>query len=376
MALVVLSGTGVAIEARAEDKAKVSSVMRANFEALMNLQPYIASDSKFRDPKNKDEIQRNLDAMAGLKHVFPEKMANQEPGLAVISTLFSDYLRDIQTSFKAGANGSYTRNQLRTMTGFCMSCHTRVGSDNSLDDLGKRVSSSDLTPFQKAEFFAATRQFDKALEAFERILTKTPSGELGLIEFGRAVRNVMSITIRVKKDPKATFHFLERISSRDDIPEYFQRYIAEWKKDVAKWMSEKKQPDSATAEELMKKAQALVDRAAKLQLFAVDPAGDVSYLRATNYIHEALQKSPKGKFRGEALYLLGTCYNALQDPLLWALDTLYFEACIREFPHTDVSKRCYKRYATKLYFGYSGSGGTFVPEDEIKKLGELRKLSE
>ena len=126
----------------------------------------------------------------------------------------------------------------------------------------------------------------------------------------------------------------------------------------------------------MAQAKTFVDQATKQQLFAADPAGDVNFLRATNYIHEALQKEPKGKFRGEALYLLGTCYDALQDPLLWALDSLYFEACIREFPHTAVSKKCYSRYASKLYFGYSGSGGTFVPQDELKKLSELGKLSQ
>jgi hypothetical protein len=49
---------------------------------------------------------------------------------------------------------------------------------------------------------------------------------------------------------------------------------------------------------------------------------------------------------------------------------------VRENPHTPLAKQCYQRYSTKLYFGYSGSGGTFVPGDELKKLGDLRKLSQ
>lgn len=362
--------------ARAENSADLKATMKKNFEALVNLQPFVADPAAFSDPKNRDEIQKNLDSISSLQHIFPQKMAEQEPGLAAISTLFSDYLKDVQKAFKAGANGSFARNQIRTMTGFCLSCHTRVSTNQNFADLQNKVETSALTDFQKAEFYAATRQFDKASQAFDKIISETPAGEFGYIELGRAVREALSVTVRVKQDSKATLSLLEKLSKREDIPDFFRRYVTEWKRDVTQWTQEKKRPKDMSASELMAKARSLVDQATKRQLFPVDPSGDVNFLRATNFIHEALQKEPKGKFRGEALYLLGSCYDALQDPLLWALDSLYFEACIREFPHTDISKKCYRRYASKLYFGYSGSGGTFVPEDEVKKLSDLRKLTQ
>jgi hypothetical protein len=152
------------------------------------------------------------------------------------------------------------------------------------------------------------------------------------------VREALSITVRVKQDAKATSELLEKLTRRDDLPDFFKRYAAEWKEDVAKWMQEKKRPKEMSSAELMAKAKALVDQAAKRQLFPVDPSGDVNYLRATNYIHEALQKEPKGKFRGEALYLLGGCYDSLQDPLLWALDSLYSKHVCASF-RTPISRR-------------------------------------
>ncbi|MBI3541993.1 MAG: hypothetical protein HY075_01780, partial [Deltaproteobacteria bacterium] len=277
---------------------------------------------------------------------------------------------------RTGANGSFVRNRIRTMAGFCLSCHTRVGTTQSFADADNKIEASALSEFQRAEFYAATRQFDRAIKAFDEFISRTPNGEFGYIELGRAVREALSLTIRVKQDPKATAALLEKLGAREDLPDFFHRYVAEWKSDVAKWKSEKKGPKDLTPGELMAKAQALIADAEKRQLFQVDPAGDVNFLRATSYLHEALQRDPKGKFRGEALYSLGVCYDSLQDPLLWALDSLYFEACVREFPHSEPAKKCYKRYASKLYFGYSGSGGTFIPEDELKKLGELRKLSQ
>lgn len=362
--------------ARAGETADTGEAMRKNFGALMALQPFIADPKAFSDAQNRSEIQKNLDSMTGLRHVFPKKMSEQEPGLAAVSTLFSDYLSEIQKSFKAGGSDSYLRNRLRTMTGLCLSCHTRVATDKNFVDPERKVESAPLTGFQRAEFYAATRQFDKAIEAFDKIISSAPSGELGYVEFIRAVRESLSITIRVKQDPKATSRILEKLARRKDAPDFFRRYVVGWKKDADQWAKEKKHPKQMPAPDLIEKAKTLIEHGANEQLFTVDPIGDVSYLRATSYIHEALQKEPGGKFRGEALYLLGNCYDALQDPLLWALDSLYFEACIREFPHSPIAKKCYGRYAAKLYFGYSGSGGTFVPEEETGKLSELRKLSE
>lgn len=372
----VAAVTLFSISSFAEERGELKATMKKNFDALMSLQEFVANPKAFSDPGNRDEIQKSLDSMSSLKHVFPQKMAEQEPGLAAISSLFSSYLKDVQGSFKAGASGNFVRNQIRTMTGFCLSCHTRVSTNQSFVDMASKVEASNLTAIEKAEFYAATRQFDKAIKAYDDLISKMEPGEFGHIELGRAVRQVLSITIRIKQDAKATFYILEKLASRDDIPEFFRRYITQWKADVTKWTQEKKRAKEMSAAELVEKAKSLIAEASKRQLFPVDPVGDVNFLRATNLLHEALQKDPKGKFRGEALYSLGSCYDALQDPLLWALDSLYFEACVREFPHSDVAKRCYRRYATKLYFGYSGSGGTFVPEDEIKKLSELRKLSQ
>ncbi len=358
-------------------KENLTSTMRKNFEALMNLQGFAADAKSFQDPDNRDEIQKNLDAMSDLKHVFATKANETEPGLAAISNLFNEYLENTQKSFKAGANGSYIRNQIRTMTGFCLSCHTRISSNFNFQDIHNKIEKSNkLNEFQKAEFYAATRQFDKAIPALEKILTASKLDEMDLFDFSRGTRDFLNIAIRVKQDPKLAFNLLDKLTKRKDLPEFFQRHLKEWKNDISGWMMEKDHPKKMDYDLAISKASTLVAKARKKQLFAVDPVGDVLYLRATNYIHEALQKDPKNKHRGEALYLLGICYDSLQDPLLWALDSLYFEACVRENPHTAVAKKCYQRYASKLYFGYSGSGGTAIPEDEIKKLTELRKIAE
>ncbi|NDD04385.1 MAG: hypothetical protein EB078_05730, partial [Proteobacteria bacterium] len=154
------------------------------------------------------------------------------------------------------------------------------------------------------------------------------------------------------------------------------RMADQWKKDAQHWLEDGDAKKKMSPEELIQKAQKLIERASSLQTFPADENGDISYLRASNYLHAALDDNPGSKLRVEALYLLGVAYSALQDPTVWDLDRLYFESCIREAPQTDLAKKCYRRYSDKIYMGYTGSAGTFIPEDEVKRLEELRKLAE
>ncbi|MGE4232383.1 MAG: hypothetical protein AB7F43_03555 [Bacteriovoracia bacterium] len=347
--------------------------MQKNFEALIKLQEYAADPKAFSNPANREDIQKHLDSIN--VHMFPKKLESTEPGLAAIASLFEAYVNDTREAFRSGAAGSFVRNQVRTMSGFCFQCHTRM-EGSKFQDPKKRIESLNVSNYNKALFLAATRQFDVAIKLFEKIIASTPNGELGMIELTNAARHVLSITVRVKQDPKETMKFLKKLSNRKDLPDFFVRSLSEWKKDVQGWQREKQKPSSLSESQLFALAKKTYAAGTKKQIFPADPSGDVSFLRTTNYIHQALAKNPKSKNRAEALYILGSCYDALQDPMLWGLDSMYFEACVREFPHSKTAKNCYERYAAKLYFGFTGSSGTFVPEDEQKKLKELRKLAE
>lgn len=355
-------------------RPEVDATMRGTFAALMELQPYLAQQTKFSDPANKDEILGKLAALSAVKHVFPKKMNSEEPGLSVIATLFGDYLADAERNFKQGAY-EYSRQRVRAITGFCFACHSRLGSEKVFEDSSKRIDESDLTSREKAEFFAATRQFDKALAQYDKVLDKAPDGELGYIEFTRGVRQALRVTVGAKNDPDATLHFLDKLSKRPGLSQSVKGDIESWRRDAQLWKNEKFDPKKLSAAALIKKAKSLVDRGLKAQAFPADEQGDISFLRATALLHLALEKNARHESRGEALYLLGVCSHALQDSLLWELDTLYWESCVREYPKTALATRCFKRYSEKILLGYTGSAGTQLPESELKKLTELRALT-
>jgi len=358
-----------------KERPEVKGAMQQMFTSLLNLQPFLASPEKFRNPKNAEIIRKDLKQLATFKHVFPKNMQAEEPGVFAISRMFHETIKDAEERFRTG-NYDYSRHRLRTVTAFCFNCHSRVASEQNFQDLQKRVESSQLTPFEKADVLAATRQFDKALKSYTDILAGVPNSHLSLVEYTRSLRRALSITVRVKQNPKETLELIDGVAKRKDLPEFIIRLAQQWRKDAQFWMDEKESKKKLSPEELIAKAQKLIERAEKLQSFPADENGDISYLRASNCLHEALDESPLSQSRGEALYLLGVSYAALQDPTVWDLDRLYFESCIRELPHTDLAKKCYHRYSEKIYMGYTGSAGTFIPEDEQKRLEDLRKLAE
>jgi hypothetical protein len=99
------------------------------------------------------------------------------------------------------------------------------------------------------------------------------------------------------------------------------------------------------------------------------------YLRASAVLHELLGLAPKGELASKALYLAGLTYDVLNDYGIKDFSGFYYRSCIRTTPHTELAKECYRRYEEGVYFGYTGSGGTYIPADVRARLNELELLS-
>ena len=69
---------------QAKERPEATGRMREVFNSLMNLQTYIVSEERFRDPKNRSVIEKDLKTLNQVKHAFPKKMLDEEPGLAEI----------------------------------------------------------------------------------------------------------------------------------------------------------------------------------------------------------------------------------------------------------------------------------------------------
>ena len=356
--------------------APTKFTMREAFESLVRLQTVASSSSALRDPKNAASISADLARFSSLNHTFPADPKNQEPATAALSSLFSQYAAETSRRFEARET-DVVGMRVRTLVGLCFTCHTRERAPVDFNDAQKRLDALGLTGLQRAQVLVATRQFDEALVEYTRLLDGAPSTERGLLEYARALQDAMALQVRVKDDAAGTLALLDKLGARADLPPFLKGNIAAWRKDVAAWKAEKFDAQKAKPEALFARAQTMMTKAnTGFGPFSMDERRDVIWLRASGYLNLALGKDPQLKSRGEALYLLGVCAGALRSPLWWDVDLLFFEACVRENPKTKVARRCFQQLSDRVYLGFTGSAGTFIPEDELARLTELRGLAE
>jgi tetratricopeptide (TPR) repeat protein len=349
--------------------------MREAFSALSHLLPLTSTRAALEDPKNAAAIVESLDTLAGLRHAFPDDPKAQEPATAALSAHFARYAQDTRRRFEARELETVGL-RVRTLTSLCFTCHSRERAPADFADVQHRLDGMTLAPLEKAQLLAATRQFDAALETYRGILDERPSNERALLEYARALQDTMAILVRVKDDAKATGALLDALVTREDLPPFMRSTIAAWRADVTAWQQERFDALEATPDALFRRAKELVQKADGRHILLADERHDVAYLRASGYLNLALGRNPALKTRGEALWLLGVCAGALKSPLLWDVDLLFFEACVREYPKTKLAKRCFQQFSDRVYLGYTGSSGTHLPDDELERLTELRALAE
>jgi hypothetical protein len=259
------------------------------------------------------------------------------------------------------------------MTGYCVACHTRSsGADYS--NQSTKGSVPGLKPFEQAEYFTSTRQFDRALGDYERIVEEAGKTAEYSPDWERAARTSLALAIRVKNDPDRALRIVERVIATHGAPCFLKEQASAWKESLLKWKAEV--PRSAQSEEgYYAEAIRLVSEAKALQKYPADRSADVLYLRASRTVHDQLRAFPDGKRLAEALYLAGLCYEVLDGLNLWDLHEVYYQACIQKAPHSVVARQCYRHYEESVYTGFSGSAGTSIPGDVKQKLNRLEFLS-
>ena len=138
---------------------EVKATMRGNFAALVALQPLLIRPTAFADPANAATLEQSLNLLSGVQHRPPRP---EEPMPNAIAGIFGEALNRARADLAAGRS-EQARMRLRGLTSLCLGCHARKPVAQDLHDLGKAGDAVRLPPVERAQFFAATRQFDAAL---------------------------------------------------------------------------------------------------------------------------------------------------------------------------------------------------------------------
>jgi cytochrome c553 len=331
--------------------------------------------------ENMETIKKNAKTLMEISSSLPEglhsgKMSpadDIDPSLKIIAQEFSKETKQAYASIESG-HVAYGKNRLRTISSYCISCHTRNDNGPNFPMLTLSPKLEGLPKEDRANFYVATRQFDLGLQALKELIAGDDLIKSDPFAWETALKTAVAILIKVKQDPLAAENLVGVALQSEDLPEYLRTYLVKWKTSLREWQKEAKQKpigDKALVIELRR-----LNKLAKAgQLYPADKSSEIIYLRAEAVASELLRRTQNPEIRAEALLTVGSATELLNNFALWPMQEHYYRACVEQKPHSKIAMRCYERFEESVYAGYSGSGGMFLPEEVRKSLSKLRKLA-
>ena len=354
--------------------AQMSSLAKS----LSAIMPMIFDANQFEDPKNRELLKRELKVLrdtstsvnAKIKDHGIKTVAGDDPAVVYLANEFNSQIEFADDSFKSG-DFVGARLALRPALSYCISCHTRSSQGPSFAKDPFKGSLDNLRPTDRMAVLTATRQYDQVLKELPAAL-RAARGDVYQIEY--ATRVALAVSVRVKNSPTDAMRVLDLTQATPDLPKSTERALKAWRTSSVSWAAEKQaKNDPATK---LERAEALILAAEKKKTYIADNSADLEYLRASATLHEYLRENLTSSERARAYQALGKTYEAIKDLGFWELQDVYFEACVRETPHSPLAKQCFAKLEESLVLGYTGSAGTHLPSPAKKKLSELKKLAE
>lgn len=375
--VILVLSTVWAVAARAEGapkswREKMGALSQAISEAIPFLYPDPNQDAKGLTEKVKKvfDVTKELGGKWDHGTEIPD---SGDPALPYIANLFQ---RDIEIAYKSLEEGhaEYAKGILRNSVSYCIACHTRTrsGADfplvTAFEERMKKASWID-----KIEFQTAIRQFDPAISDVMGKL-KDPSKVVSPLDLERGAKIALAIAVRYKKDPERAVFLAKSVGESPNATLSMKEASKKWLSDLREWQDEKKKSYESD-KELLQAARDLIKKVGKATAPAVGH-NEVRFLRASHLMHDLLRQYPKSPYTAEALYIIGSAYDSLEELGLWSLNEMYFMACIEKAPHSDIAMSCYKKYEENVTLGYSGSRGVNIPSAVSSHLKSLKEQAE
>jgi hypothetical protein len=217
-----------------------------------------------------------------------------------------------------------------------------------------------MTPTNQVEYLIGTRQFSRAFELGLEILKNFKKGSVTAWDLESVAQLSLQIAVQYKEELSDVEKIILTIQENQEIPEYLKEKLGPWRASVRYWKSQPKG----------------IENLDDVRILIKQRKSEIDDMRALSSLLQLLRQYLVGAELGESLYLIGKSYENLNFLGPMKLNENYFESCIRQLPHTDWSRKCYKSLEDSIRFGFSGSGGTHVPMGIQVQLDILKKEAE
>lgn len=340
--------------------------MQEIFEQLQILLP-AAVQGELGAPERAKEIGTSFEQMQRRVEALPEHGNGLDPGARLFGRALSRDVRRAREFFDRGRFDSAAF-IVESLVDDCTACHTRRPADDSLITQGF-VEQSDLErleALERAAIAVATRQFDDAMERYERLL-REPGGVAEML-LSPIVR-YLTVALRVSRDPARAKKLLDQYATHPNLPPVVQKDIEHWNQVLGGLSAE----DFAGT--TLARAREAIVTADGVAQYPGDQRALIEFLIASAQLHDLVafpQDSPDAA--AEIYELLGRAELGISQSVWLSRADLYWETAIRLAPESPGARRALARLEKETHAGFTGSGGLQLPAEEESRLADLRAL--
>lgn len=353
--------------------ADTKEIMHGIFADVQEVLPLSMDAKKFADQANRPLVTKHLKNMADNAAVLRDHVAHdRDESLAMLA----DRLRgDAQRTYSWYKQGRYDEAQfyLHNMVENCISCHSKLPAERNFPGAAgmfQKVAIKDLGLAEQAWLQVASRQFDDAMNNYEKMLKDSDlefEHLLGMSTFSEYLK----LAIRVKGDFNRPRELLKSMSQRKNNNATSKKKLALVITSIGDAEKIAKGKKSA-----LEKGRILARKGEKTARYPADRENLVYQVAASAFLNQFVDEKPKDKNQlAEAYYLLGKTEMGIGRSF-WISETEdYYELAVRSAPKSPWAKKALKDYKDYMKVEFSGSAGTFIPEDVKEKLQSLEALT-
>lgn len=349
------------------ETARTMAALVANLEYLL---PLSFDSDRFAAPAEREAVQAHLRLLVQQSQRLEKHAEQQSAAFGSLSRSLAEDAQQIEERYREGRPDE-ARFLLHELTDACVACHSRL-PDSAPRPLGRPLADSPevvaLPLDERVRIEAATRQFDRALDSYEKLFASkelTPQD----LDLGGFLDTYVELCLRVRRDPARPRRALTRLAARSDATDAERDMLTAWVASLRSLEERKPLPDR------LAEAAALLAMAKDRSRYPDDRRALVYYVAASSELHRMLAEPGTTKQQqAEAYYGLGLVESRV-GRAFWLSETEdLLEAAIEADPAGPWAEPSFRLLEEFLASGYTGSAGSDMPADVRMRLTRLRAL--
>ncbi len=349
---------------------ETQATMQRIFNEVRYLLPLSFDVRHFQDPNERLRIENSLSSLAEATGQLKMHGSQGGPAFAYLGESLANQVNQVRRQFSRG-HLSESQFLLQQLTETCVACHSRMKVTKQSNLAARFIEGIDqdtLGGHGIARLSIATRQFDQALDSFERRF-EDQSIPAVTVDLEGSMIDYLTVAIRVKKNYARPVVALQKFLKRKDLPVYLRSNVEGWI-DALETLRHRTPKKDPIAEALW-----LVTDSQEPSIYASERDSLVYDIAAAGVLHRYIESDvEEAEKRGQTFYLLGLTELRSQRNY-WLSDAgFYLKTSIRTAPKTEHARDAFAVLEEYTILGFSGSRGVEIPEEVESELNELRRL--